>query len=79
MQPAVIFMISEIQMKIGDLVEVSTSGCPWMSSGMTDIGVITRVDEISRRGGTMTSTAYRVLLPKGEWTFSDFLVERIKE
>ncbi len=66
-------------MKVGDLVEVSTSGCPWMADGLCTYGVITRIDEISRRGGSKTSTAYRVLLSKGEWTFSDFLVAGIKE
>ena len=66
-------------MKIGDLVEVSTSGCPWMADGLCTYGVITRIDESSRRGGSMSSTSYRVLLSKGEWTFSHFLVARIEE
>jgi hypothetical protein len=66
-------------MKIGDLVEVSTSACPWMSDGLYTYGVITRIDKVSRRRGSMTSTSYRILLSKGEWTFSDFLVAGIKE
>jgi len=66
-------------MKVGDVVKVSTTSCPWMSSGDTDVGVIIEKREISRRRGTRTSTHYQVLLPKGTWEFSSFLVELLEK